>query len=913
MAFAINENTLKPVSLQVTDDGRLKVDALDAGTPVPAGGADGEVLTKQSGADGDFDWEALPPMPDPLPTGGATGQVLTKQSGADGDADWQDLPPEDAVLPAGGTTNQVLFKDSGTDDDASWDDLKTINGISLRGSGNFSLAGASGGDVVGPASAVNNHVVFWDGTSGDLIKDSGLTLSGTNTGDQTSVTGNAGTATALATARNINGVAFDGTANITIADSTKVAKAGDTMSGTLNLAFSGYGIAQTEPATGSLGGLKVTDSVGNRQLELLHLGSTQGGAYGAASGDAVLNSFGGNLIFSTADVMRMSVRNSTGWIGVGPNAPSWDFDMNKTVVGGMVHRVRNPDTGNSYAGVHVESNTVAGSLLAFGSGSSGAPSTLSLRTSNATDLTFNTNATERVRIGSTGNVGIGRTSTGALLDVHGGYFRQGYASQQVFIANGATAITGGSSSDMAFRFDANNLCFAYTTTELMRLNSSGQLGIGVTPSYNFHLNKAGTSISGTWMELGLFEEPANGKGVHIGYDSASQTGILVGATSSAASNLGFWTYSGSAWGERVRITSAGELCIGASSSSGAKLYASGAAHFVNSTGLPATVGGGQMLTSSGAVSKIIIGDGTGYSWNLSKRLSSTTTDLVTLKDSGEFGINCNPVGTCMLQVKTATNRNVAVLDSAGGTVVTGMTDSGSSASLRVIGNTLKLSGDGSTDHVEVTNAGQVKITGTGQNLVLGSPSSASYCYMGMQNNAGQFGYIGEASTLSMGSAQGFAIRSDTGSVSIGSVTTAGVLIYCSAVVKATFGSGGALRLHAYGAGTLVTDASGNVTASSDERLKTNIEGWNRGLDAILALKPREFNWSEASGLDQSQKYVGLIAQEVLEAIPEAVGTDPQGMHSLSDRPIMMALVNSVKELAAQNAALVARIEVLEAR
>jgi hypothetical protein len=39
---------------------------------------------------------------------------------------------------------------------------------------------------------------------------------GTNTGDQTNITGNAGTATALQTARNINGVAFDGTANITI-------------------------------------------------------------------------------------------------------------------------------------------------------------------------------------------------------------------------------------------------------------------------------------------------------------------------------------------------------------------------------------------------------------------------------------------------------------------------------------------------------------------------------------------------------------------------------------------------------------------------------------------------------------------------------------------------------------------------
>lgn len=49
--------------------------------------------------------------------------------------------------------------------------------------------------------------------------------SGTNTGDQTSVTGNAGTATKLTTARNINGVAFDGTADITVADSTKATTA----------------------------------------------------------------------------------------------------------------------------------------------------------------------------------------------------------------------------------------------------------------------------------------------------------------------------------------------------------------------------------------------------------------------------------------------------------------------------------------------------------------------------------------------------------------------------------------------------------------------------------------------------------------------------------------------------------------
>lgn len=60
------------------------------------------------------------------------------------------------------------------------------------------------------------------------------TITATLTGN---VSGNSTTATRLQTARNINGVAFDGTADVTVpaADNTKVAKAGDTMTGFLTL------------------------------------------------------------------------------------------------------------------------------------------------------------------------------------------------------------------------------------------------------------------------------------------------------------------------------------------------------------------------------------------------------------------------------------------------------------------------------------------------------------------------------------------------------------------------------------------------------------------------------------------------------------------------------------------------------
>ncbi len=73
------------------------------------------------------------------------------------------------------------------------------------------------------------HIATWSNSFTDRITISndtgavaiagnvtGLNLSGTNTGDQTTITGNAGTATALASARTINGVSFDGTGNITV-------------------------------------------------------------------------------------------------------------------------------------------------------------------------------------------------------------------------------------------------------------------------------------------------------------------------------------------------------------------------------------------------------------------------------------------------------------------------------------------------------------------------------------------------------------------------------------------------------------------------------------------------------------------------------------------------------------------------
>lgn len=77
------------------------------------------------------------------------------------------------------------------------------------------------------------------------------TVSGTNTGDQTSVTGNAGTATALQTARAINGVAFDGSADITVAADAATLTGSALASGVTSSSLTSLGTVSALTTTGN--------------------------------------------------------------------------------------------------------------------------------------------------------------------------------------------------------------------------------------------------------------------------------------------------------------------------------------------------------------------------------------------------------------------------------------------------------------------------------------------------------------------------------------------------------------------------------------------------------------------------------------------------------------------------------------
>lgn len=95
--------------------------------------------------------------------------------------------------------------------DSKWEPKTT------SGSGDMLASTYDPNSVAADAFDMDNMV---QGSTNKFVTAAELTVlgntSGTNTGDQTSVTGNAGTATKLATARTIDGQSFDGSANITV-------------------------------------------------------------------------------------------------------------------------------------------------------------------------------------------------------------------------------------------------------------------------------------------------------------------------------------------------------------------------------------------------------------------------------------------------------------------------------------------------------------------------------------------------------------------------------------------------------------------------------------------------------------------------------------------------------------------------
>ncbi len=405
-----------------------------------------------------------------------------------------------------------------------------------RGDGVWAIPSGAG-DVIGPASATDNAVVRFDATTGKLIQNSGVLITDGNEVTATGFTGTldgvlgggtpaaiTGTALTLTTGATVTTVLDEDNmasnsatalstqqsikayvdAQVGTADTlSEVLALGNTTGGT-DIAMTGgdkitnfesTGInddaastALTIDANGDMlqsgGGIKVSGSLSSATTNSISL--DQAGAvsrvrtFGPSVGNAV------TIQFEQADSAGTPIRyplviNSSGNVGIGTTAPTQKFQIHGNSGGDVYARITNTD-----------SSTSSGLLVGLNGNEDGI-----IRVETNAALIIGTNNTERMRILSTGNVGIGTTAPDTTLHVQTSDASATGTGDLVVenVNNAGINILAGTVYDAGIYFGdsgsatigrlvynntSNNMQFWTNGAERMRIDSGGNVGIGTS-------------------------------------------------------------------------------------------------------------------------------------------------------------------------------------------------------------------------------------------------------------------------------------------------------------------------------------------------------------------------------------------------------------------------------------------------
>ena len=133
-----------------------------------------------------------------------------------------------------------------------------------------------------------------------------------------------------------------------------------------------------------------------------------------------------------------------------------------------------------------------------------------------------------------------------------------------------------------------------------------------------------------------------------------------------------------------------------------------------------------------------------------------------------------------------------------------------------------------------------------------------------------------------------------------------------------YSTGAAAYRFYVGWGGTISATSATISAISDQRLKENIQDLDVGLNAVMALKPRKFDWKAGKGKDIKGDR-GFIAQELEQVFPDLVDEwadpAPEGEEPYKSvrQDLIPVLVKAIQEQQALIQSLTDRIAQLEAK
>lgn len=442
---------------------------------------------------------------------------------------------------------------------------------------------------------------------------------------------------------------------------------------------------------------------------------------------------------------------------------------------------------------------------------------------------------EVLNINYQGNVGIGTTSPLTKLQVGGGtaddavrsYFSDGtYAEMRGYglqfsrnasyirpTADNTKILYLGSANAQwnTLSIDASTTAFNTNGSENMRIDSNGNVGIGVIPEAWSVFNPvlrigAGGSLAGTGV--GNFRMFANtyyygsykriGSGFATQYEQDGYHAWYTAASGAANSVI--------SWSERMRIDSSGNVLINRTGTSGyGKLNVEGGADFTNG-------------------------------------------NVLLCRDAGSVGIG--------------TASPTRILHSKGG------------SGISTVG---KFEGGTANAYIQICSTGQ---------------SDTDSGYIGYDSSRVMTFWTANTERLRINS---------SGGVSINSTTALGYYLYVN--------------------GSAAKSTGTTWINTSDERTKENIQNYTKGLNDIVQLQPRIFDYNGKGSTEKSKENIGLIAQEVIDVYPEAIGTfkakldetdaKETDIYNLDFHSISISMINAIKELNEKVKILEDKIQILE--
>ena len=447
------------------------------------------------------------------------------------------------------------------------------------------------------------------------------------------------------------------------------------------------------------------------------------------------------------------------------------------------------------------------------------------------NFAFYTNAAERMRIDSSGNVGIGTASPGGVLDI----VASANDTRALLIRNtnnsGGSAhakieISGGDNATAILKLECNgqnheifedgngNLRIEDNDTERMRITSAGLIGIGTTtPNSIFEVNKNDSTAYDATADDGQRGVGAticanNGNGTansfaQILFDNAdsnqSVARIVAIRRSTSSTSLAFVTEHGNTKAERLRISSDG---------------------FIGT-------GGGTHATAPRA------------QFNINSEKNALTN------------ANCNDPHHFTLCLRNDNDTNGEAI---------GIAFSASSTIDRVGAAIIhKRISAGSVGELRFYTCGVEGTTSLGGNLT--------------KNREWRLGCNDEGNAAAVSTDQVHSFGDPGFDESAGSSNLARLVMQERSGSWISFRQGSAAHY-----GTISLSGSGvSYGSNSDYRLKDNVADLAGGITLLKQLRPVTFNWNDLSGLSKTETHQGFIAHEVQALIPDAVAGEKDGM------------------------------------